>query len=83
MEDCDYVDDKRHGKCLYYDEIGNLSIDCNYINGLRYGKCLQYDYSGKFQNIIYYYAEKVVTRKKWNLLQKETNEYRLCIFLRE
>ncbi len=44
---CEFLNDKQNGKCLYWYSNGNKMIEGYYINGNKRGNWIEWDQGGK------------------------------------
>ena len=61
-----YVDDRRHGKYISYDNNGQMERKCWYHRGSRHGRCLSYRNGKLYEEFRYYYNNIIGECKLYN-----------------
>ncbi len=51
---CTFINGKKHGKCIWYNEYGNIMATRNYENGILQGECIEYYENGNIKIKKYY-----------------------------
>lgn len=72
LQECDYLEGKKHGNFTNWYETGNIRSDVSYVNGLKHGKEIVVSFSGGWcresiyeNGIVVKRTDKFITNGKW------------------